>query len=402
MSKLIKYWEPVKLQIREICLGCHPNFVWENSSKEIYEGIPVYIFHTIKPEEFEEKLIFLKRNNYITITAEDVFQILAERKKIRPKSVLLTFDDGRKSVWSTVFPLLKRYGFKATVFIIPGQMNDESNVSPNLDDIGKKGVDVSKIKDCDKSEQPLISWEEARIMHESGYIDIQCHMNNHLRIPIGPKIESFVNPDMVKRYFFKFEIPFMQGVEFNIDKYKSLLGAPIYQSCPGQLDRRMFIEDIDLRNLCVEYVRHNGGEKFFKNKHWQHGLKIVVNNYQKDHDFNNRYESKDNTRKRILNDLTSAKEKIEHLIPGKEVRHLSFPWGAGSNVTIGLLKRAGYVSAYWRTIPHRSINKPGDDPFKIVRLKHDYIWRLPGQGRKSLPEVFGFKIIRRITGKIDY
>jgi len=89
-------------------------------------------------------------------------------------------------------------------------------------------------------------------------------------------------------------------------------------------------------------------------------------------------------------------------MPGKVVRHISFPWGAGSKIAVKLLKKGGYVSAYWRISPHRSVNKPGDDPFRIVRLKHDYIYRLPGRGRKSLPEIFGFKLFRRVTGKIDY
>ncbi|MCD6115433.1 polysaccharide deacetylase family protein [bacterium] len=402
MNKLIKHWNPIYLQMQEIFLGCHPSFIYENSARELSNSIPVFIFHTVKPKEFEEKLVFLKKNNYIIITAEDIYQVITGKKKIRPNTVLLTFDDGRKSLWCIAFPLLKKYGFKATAFIIPGIIKDELTVGPNIYDINKENINYSDIENCDKSLSQIISWKEAEIMHESGVIDIQCHTNYHSRIPVNPKIETFINPDLIDRYFFKFGIPLLQKVKPDIDQYKLLLGAPVYQSYPGQLGHRMYIEDINLRNFCVEYVKNNGREDFFKNRSWKNELKFVVKNYKKEHNVNYQYESNADLRRRILNDLLSAKEQIERKIPGKVIRHISFPWGIGSKIAIEVLKKAGYVSAFWRIIPHRSSNELGDDPFRMVRLKHDYIYRLPGRGRKSLPEIFGFKLFRRITGKIYY
>jgi len=402
MNKLIKYWNPIYLQMQEIFLGCYPGFIYENSARELLKGIPVFIFHTVKPDEFEEKLKFLKRNNYNTVTSEKFYRILTGREKMIPNTVLLTFDDGRKSLWCTAFPLLKKYGFKATAFIIPGLMKDKVTVGYSLHDINNKKINYSDIENCDKSSNPIISWKEAEIMQKSGVIDIQCHTNYHSRIPVNQQIETFINPGLLDRYYFKFGIPLMHGINPDIEQYRLQLGAPVYQSFPGQSDHRMYIEDSNLRKFCVEYVKNNGGEEFFKSRFWKYKLKLVVKNYKKEYGTHYKYESGADTQKRILNDLINAKERIERLMPGKVVRHISFPWGAGSKIAVKLLKKGGYVSAYWRISPHRSVNKPGDDPFRIVRLKHDYIYRLPGRGRKSLPEIFGFKLFRRVTGKIDY
>jgi hypothetical protein len=60
-------------------------------------------------------------------------------------------------------------------------------------------------------------------------------------------------------------------------------------------------------------------------------------------------------------------------------------------VTIGVINYNG-LEALSRSLP---INRPGNDPYFIPRLKDDYIMRLPGKGRQSLSELFLMKIRRR-------
>jgi hypothetical protein len=67
-----------------------------------------------------------------------------------------------------------------------------------------------------------------------------------------------------------------------------------------------------------------------------------------------------------------------------------------------MAKKAGYLSAFCAYIPDKPINKSGGDPCKIVRLKDDYIFRLPGKGRKSLLEIFLRKFRRRLKRESVY
>ncbi len=105
---------------------------------------------------------------------------------------------------------------------------------------------------------------------------------------------------------------------------------------------------------------------------------------------------------RIRNDLVRAKSSIESRLAGKSVRHLAYPWGTGSALAVELSKEAGYLSNHWLRLPRRPVNKQGTDPYRFVRLKHDFLWRLPGQGRKPLVALYGFKFKRRVSGTVDY
>jgi peptidoglycan/xylan/chitin deacetylase (PgdA/CDA1 family) len=75
--------------------------------------------YDLTPAQLEAHFQYFKTYGYHPIT---IAQLLAYRKKpaLCPiKPVALTFDDGTKSHYTTVLPLLKKYGFKATFYIFP-------------------------------------------------------------------------------------------------------------------------------------------------------------------------------------------------------------------------------------------------------------------------------------------
>ncbi|MFZ0454152.1 MAG: hypothetical protein WAM24_10395, partial [Ignavibacteriaceae bacterium] len=84
-----------------------PYFVYRNSDYLPDNNIPVFSFHSVKPELFEDQLKYLAENNYKTLNSESLMEIISGKKKGIRNSVVLTFDDGRKSLWTTAFPLLK-------------------------------------------------------------------------------------------------------------------------------------------------------------------------------------------------------------------------------------------------------------------------------------------------------
>ena len=60
----------------------------------------------------------------VGIIAGSVFATSFQRKKIPPKTVVLTFDDAVKTHLTVVAPLLKQLGFRATFFITQKWMDD--------------------------------------------------------------------------------------------------------------------------------------------------------------------------------------------------------------------------------------------------------------------------------------
>jgi len=82
---------------------------------------------------------------------------------------------------------------------------------------------------------------------------------------------------------------------------------------------------------------------------------------------------------------------------GVERFHLCLPYGRGRDAMIERAREAGFASIFWSRREDRAANRPGDDPYRIVRRKHDFLQRLPGSGRRSLLDVFFAKVKRRLT-----
>lgn len=124
--------------------------------------IPVLIYHRIlpktasvydyTPEQLEGHLKYFSENGYTPITALQMIEMMEYPEQLPQKPVALTFDDGHKSHYTTVYPLLKKYGFKGTFFIY---------------------TDVI----AEKSEKQL-TWDELREMGQDG-MDIQSHTKSH-------------------------------------------------------------------------------------------------------------------------------------------------------------------------------------------------------------------------------
>lgn len=66
------------------------------------------------PTEFENQMRALKDAGYTTVFAD-------EYGRYTEKTVAVTFDDGYENVYTEAFPILKKYGIKATVFLITSE-----------------------------------------------------------------------------------------------------------------------------------------------------------------------------------------------------------------------------------------------------------------------------------------
>jgi len=98
-------------------------------------------------------------------------------------------------------------------------------------------------------------------------------------------------------------------------------------------------------------------------------------------------------------ELVESRAQIEQHLPGHKCVHLCYPYGLGSEDGVRLSKKAGYLSNFWSRRLDRLMNAPGDDPFYIGRIKHDFIRRLPGGPRVALSSLILQKFTRRLQGK---
>jgi peptidoglycan/xylan/chitin deacetylase (PgdA/CDA1 family) len=99
------------------------------------DRIPVLSYHNIKaprkndwsyfiaPQQFEAHLKALKENGYETILPDDIYAHHTKGMALPPKPVMISFDDTRKEHFTVAPSLLKKYGYKATFFIMVVSVN---------------------------------------------------------------------------------------------------------------------------------------------------------------------------------------------------------------------------------------------------------------------------------------
>lgn len=130
----------------------------------------------VKPNEFEKQLLWLKKNGFTSFTLSELVNL----ETIPEKSVVLTFDDGYEDNYTEAFPLLKKYNFKATIYIVLNRFNENWATDKDLD---KASLELNSEK--------MLSNEQVKIMLESGLIEISSHTLDHVNLPKLPKEEKF-------------------------------------------------------------------------------------------------------------------------------------------------------------------------------------------------------------------
>jgi peptidoglycan/xylan/chitin deacetylase (PgdA/CDA1 family) len=72
----------------------------------------------VTPETFERQMEFLKVHNYTVLTLDELVEMTHRGARAPFKSVVLTFDDGFADNFENAFPVLRKMGFPATIFMI--------------------------------------------------------------------------------------------------------------------------------------------------------------------------------------------------------------------------------------------------------------------------------------------
>jgi len=123
---------------------------WRQFERDYATVLPVLMYHhvgpvqpgtypalTVAPGRFEKQMGWLKRNSYTTICTGDWLAWCLEGKPLPPKPVMVTFDDAYADLVEYAFPVLRKYDFTATVFVVTGEIGghnswDQKNGSATL------------------------------------------------------------------------------------------------------------------------------------------------------------------------------------------------------------------------------------------------------------------------------
>lgn len=109
---------------------------------------------------------WLQTNNYHTVTVKQIEASRHGGPPLPPRSVLLTFDDGFRSHFTKVLPLLKRFNYPAVMGIVTAWIDTPENTPVHISDKESLPRDL------------FMSWDEVRQLGASGLVELGSHTHN--------------------------------------------------------------------------------------------------------------------------------------------------------------------------------------------------------------------------------
>ena len=173
--------------------------------------------YAVRPTMFVRQMDWLRNNGYHFVTLDDLLEDEAGRKPLPDKAVLITFDDGYRSMYDHAWPILKAWKIPAVVAVVGIWEDDRTTV--NFD---------GKIIPREK----LMSWKELRELADSGLVEIGSHSFDLHRGIKGNPQGSDQPAATTRRWLgtdsgYESEIEYRQRVESDMAKSSSEIKAHI-------------------------------------------------------------------------------------------------------------------------------------------------------------------------------
>ena len=136
-----------------------------------YQAIPILCYHRFGPKTskltvsraaFEAQMEYLAHNGYHVVRLEELQGFLEGKQALPKKTVAITIDDGFRSTYEIAFPVLRKHGFSATVFLY-------------TDFVGASDA---------------LTWPQMKEMMASRLIEIQPHSKSHANLTLRLADES--------------------------------------------------------------------------------------------------------------------------------------------------------------------------------------------------------------------
>lgn len=119
---------------------------------------------SVSPALFEQHLAYLRDLGYQSITLDRLLRYLALGEPLPERPIIITFDDGYADNYQNAFPLLQKYGFGGTFFVVTELAERAST--------GMAEPDGTVYAD------DYMTWAQMQEMLAGG-MDIQCHARVH-------------------------------------------------------------------------------------------------------------------------------------------------------------------------------------------------------------------------------
>ncbi len=170
-----------------------PILMYHSISDEVERGVHPYYQTTTTPRRFADHMRYLHENGYHVVSLGHAVDLLRNGQDLDRRNVVLTFDDGFRDFYTEAFPILRQYGFPATVFLPVAFIDDPGSTFKN--------------RQC-------LTWDQVRELHAMG-VEFGSHSLTHsdlsalesdeleteialskkrIQLHLGQEIQSFCYP----------------------------------------------------------------------------------------------------------------------------------------------------------------------------------------------------------------
>ena len=131
--------------------------------------------YAVSTANFVAHLDWLRTHGYTPVSVQAVLDARAGRSELPDKAVLLTFDDGLRSMYTHVYPLLRAYGYPALV----APVTSWTDLPPGATiDYGPRMF----------GREDFATWAQLDEMQDSGLVEIASHTHAlHRGVPGNPQ-----------------------------------------------------------------------------------------------------------------------------------------------------------------------------------------------------------------------
>ncbi len=188
-ANVTRFAEPLALPHASVATTIRWNGIKETDKRHkesavTTSSLPILMYHHIgvhsggrnarywlDPRQFEEQLSFLRQTGYYSISLDQWQAAMEQHEPLPGRAVVITFDDGYRNFLTEAWPLLKRYGFTAAVFLVSAQIGQTNTWDR-----------------CSTETVPLMDWGEIRQLRAAG-TEFGAHASNHVRLTSLSPIE---------------------------------------------------------------------------------------------------------------------------------------------------------------------------------------------------------------------
>lgn len=152
----------------------------QRSGRDDGASIAVLMYHkisdarrdelTVMQRDFAAQLRWLAENGYSTISFAELALHHARYARLPQKSIIISFDDNYHNNFVFAYPLLKQFGFKATIFVPIGY--------------------IGKTNAWDDGDEPLMSYETMRQMTDLVEFGVHSHAHKDYRALTADEIAA--------------------------------------------------------------------------------------------------------------------------------------------------------------------------------------------------------------------